>query len=170
MKLRSFYYDLALLNRRQQNHKNKNVEGKLLVPPGKCFPRSLAILALRARIVIPPKLLAAFFSTFSFKVFSTLFSNLFCMLLSKVFSIFFAKVLSTLLCQRCLTFFAKVLSTLLFTLRTKQFIYDKTKAKIFWYRGYKLGYINRSLKSLWLHFGRPFNGYTCCIRFWQTVS
>ena len=91
----------------------------MLVPPGKCFPRSLAILALRARIVIPPRLLAAFFSTFSFKVFSTLFSNLFCMLLSKVFSIFFAKVLSTLLCQRCLTFFAKVLSTLLFTLRKK---------------------------------------------------
>ena len=33
-KLRNFYCDLALLKRRPQNHKNKNLEEKLLVPPG----------------------------------------------------------------------------------------------------------------------------------------
>ena len=40
LKLRKFY-DLVLLDRRPQNHKNKNVEEKLLVPQGKwSFPPS----------------------------------------------------------------------------------------------------------------------------------
>ena len=42
LKLRNFYYDLVPHNRRWQNHKNKNVEEKPLVPPGKCFPQSVA--------------------------------------------------------------------------------------------------------------------------------
>ena len=37
-------------------------------------------------------------------------------------------------------------------------------------RGYKWGYINRSLKSLWLYCARPFNSQTCCRWFWLPVS
>ena len=33
LKLRNFYSDLLLLNKRPQNHKNKNIEEKLLVGP-----------------------------------------------------------------------------------------------------------------------------------------
>ena len=61
LKLRNFYYDLVLLNRRPQNHKNKNVEEKSLAPAGKCFPQNSAFSSLlRAKIVIPPLKAAVF--------------------------------------------------------------------------------------------------------------
>ena len=61
VKLRNFYYDLVLLNRRPQNHKNRNVEEKSLALAGKCFPQNAAFFPLlRAKIVIPPPLKAVF--------------------------------------------------------------------------------------------------------------
>lgn len=42
-KLRNFYCDLVLHNRRSQNHKkNRNVAEKSLVYPGKCFTKNVA--------------------------------------------------------------------------------------------------------------------------------
>ena len=40
LKLRNFYYDLVLLNRRPQNHKNKNVEEKSLTPQANASPKT----------------------------------------------------------------------------------------------------------------------------------
>ena len=42
LKLSHIYYDIVIIIRRPQNHKNRNVEEKSLVPPGKCFPQSIA--------------------------------------------------------------------------------------------------------------------------------
>ena len=55
LKVRYFDYDLVLLNRRQQNHKNKNVEQKLLVFPRQMLPPKCSLHPLRAKIVIPSK-------------------------------------------------------------------------------------------------------------------
>ena len=44
LKLRNFYYDLILLNRRPHNHKNKNVKEKL---PRKMLPPKFSLTPLR---------------------------------------------------------------------------------------------------------------------------
>ena len=52
LKLGNFYYDLLLLNRKPQNHKNKNVKQKSLVFQANTFPK-IQPPPLRAKIVIP---------------------------------------------------------------------------------------------------------------------
>ena len=52
LKLRNFYYDLVLLEKRPQNCKNKNVEEKLMVSPLKLLPSKCSLPPLIAKIVI----------------------------------------------------------------------------------------------------------------------
>ena len=50
--------------------------------------------------------------------------------------------------------------------RTLSSCYNRKMVKMFGQRDYKYGYIEKSFKSLWLHFTWPFNSETCCLRFW----